>query len=91
MAYAVGFRKVQVYNSVPANTLTPVGSERGEYVLIEVTNATASTVNITLNDYPDQGHIGTAIPVPANTTRQIPVATYNFKADGVVTVVAYGM
>lgn len=91
MANAVGFRKVRVFSNVPASTLTTIGNESGEYLLVEVTNATNVPVNVTINDYPNQGHAGVSIPVLENSTRQIPMAVYNFQADGVVTVVAYGM
>lgn len=91
MANAVGFRKAAVYNNVPASTYTPVEREDGSYLLVEVTNATASVINFTLNAYPMQGNAGDTIPIPANSTRQIPMALYNFQADGVVSVVAYGM
>lgn len=63
----------------------------GNYVLIEVTNDTASDVDFTINDFREQGHIGDTIPVKAGTTRQIPMAVYNFVASNTVTVVAYGL
>jgi hypothetical protein len=89
MATPIGLRKVKAFINVPANT-EKIIDEHGNFGYIEVTNDTASAVDFLVNDYPEQGHQGTAIPIKANTTRPIPLTVYKFKATGVVTVVAYG-
>lgn len=91
MPSIAGFRTVAVFKDVPANTATPIGVESGTVQLVEVTNKTASDVDFLVNDYPQGGITGVAIPILAGTTRQIPLQLYKFKATGVVTVVAYGM
>ena len=91
MATPIGLRKVRVFTAVPANTEIVIDDYHGNYGYIEVTNATASAVDIVVNDNPAGGVQGVAIPVEANSTRPIPLVTYTFKATGVVTVVAYGM
>lgn len=91
MANSVGFRTVAVFKDVPASTEQVIGREQGNIVLAEVTNKTGVDIDFLVNDYPGQGSNGVSIPIPANSTRQIPLQLYKFKATGVVTVVAYGM
>lgn len=91
MATPMGLRTVSVFKDVPANTKTVFGREQGNVLYAEITNKTASDIDFTVNDYPEGGILGVAIPIPANQTRAIPMTLYNFKANGVVTVVAYGM
>jgi hypothetical protein len=80
-----GFRDYKVITG----TSGTFGNESGGFKYVEVTNDTAGTVNVSFNSYPDQGHNADAIPVKAGTTRNIPLAVYNFTATGSVTVVAY--
>lgn len=91
MATAIGFRTAQVVN-LTAGQSKDFGNLQGNVLMIEVTNDTAATVNVTINDFPEGGYTGKAvIPVKANTTRQIPMMTYRISADGACQVVAYGM
>lgn len=68
-------------------------SDSGEYLLVEVTNAGDSDTNFYPNVTLPNGQPNPAgsdpIPILAKSTRQIPMAVYNFKSDAVVTVVAY--
>ena len=89
MATPLGLRTVHVYTTV-AGEEKQAGNGRGSVLYTEVTNGTASEVKFTVNSFPEQGHNGVPIPIPPNTTRALPIQLYNFKADGVVTVVAYG-
>lgn len=91
MAVPIGFRQVKVFEAVPAGERITVDSLRGAFLYHEVTNDTASTVKLKVNHNPEGGHPGAVIPIKAGTTRAIPLALYTFEADGVVTVVSYGM
>lgn len=90
MGNNVGFRSNKVFENVPANQLTTIDNY-GAFLQVEVTNDTAGTVKFYPNQFEGQGHKGDGIPIKAGQTRIIPMAVYNFKADGVVTVVAYRM
>jgi hypothetical protein len=91
MATPLGLRTVAVFKDTPANVEVVLGREQGNILYAEVTNKTASEVDFLVNDFPEGGIMGVAIPIPANSTRAIPIQLYNFKPAGVVTVVAYGM
>jgi hypothetical protein len=92
MATPLGLRTVTVHKDVPANTEITFGRAQGNILYAEVTNKTASDIDFTVNHFPENvGTPAVAIPIPANTTRAIPMTLYRFKASGVVTVVAYGM
>lgn len=91
MATPVGLRTVTVFRDTVANVEVVMGREQGNILYAEVTNKTASDVDFLVNDFPEGGIPGVSIPIPANSTRAIPLQLYNFKPAGVVTVVAYGM
>lgn len=83
-----GFRLVKVLENVQSGELDRSGS----YTYLEVSNLTGATVYFRPNRDVQQGHVPPAqsIPIPANSTRVIPMIVYNFTATGDVTVVAYG-
>lgn len=89
MLLRLGFRKVRTFVDVPAGTVTEI-DKHGNFSLIEVTNDGDEPVEFHVNDFTHQGHSGDMIPIPAKTTRVIPLVVYNFHATGIVTVVAYG-
>lgn len=91
MATPLGLRTAVVFKDVPANTEKSFTTyQHGSILYAEVTNKTASAVDFIVNDNPEGGRAGVAIPIEANSTRAIPIQLYKFKATGVVTVVAYG-
>lgn len=92
MATPLGLRTVSVFRDVPAGTEIILGRGQGNILYAEVSNETASTIDFTVNDFPENmGVKAQAIPIYAGTTRALPIQLYKFKASGVVTVVAYGM
>lgn len=93
MASPIGFRQLKVFENVnvPANNPIVIDNLNGAYLYHEVTNDTAGTLYITVNDNPQGGHPGDKIPIKANTTRVIPMSIYTFSTSGVLTVVSYGM
>lgn len=83
-----GFRSVKVLLATTGDTL----SDHGDWIYAEVTNNGASDVTFSVNDYTSQGSVPSpGIPIKAGTTRNIPMAIYNFTATGPVDVVAYRM
>ena len=82
-----GFRSAVVFKNATEGVL----DDRGNFLMIEVTNDNDADTEIHLNEFEGQGHMGVSIPVKAKTTRQIPLAVYRFRADHPVTVVAYRM
>ena len=64
---------------------------RSPYKLVEFTNKTADPINVTINDFSGSngGKVNDTIPIPANSTRQVPMAVFCFKASAAVDVVAY--
>lgn len=91
MASILGFRKVQVYENVTPGEVYIPDDLRGAFLYSEVTNDTDAEVKFIVNDNPQGGHPGVGIPIPAKSTRAVPVSLYSFRTTGVVTVVAYGM
>lgn len=81
-----GFRKVKVFEAVEEAKV----DRQGSFGYLEVTNAGAATAYFTPNDNPEQGYKGIGIPIPAGTTRHIPMTVYHFTSTAPVTVVAYG-
>ena len=85
MAVYGGFRKVLVQEDVTEGRI----DFHGSYLLIEVTNKSASEVKF----YPNEAYAGQpsyGIPIEPNSTRAIPMAVYTYRATGEVTIVAYG-
>lgn len=83
-----GFRNYMTVNYTTPNqpvTLDPSGA----VVMVEVTNS--NTGSVTFYPNPDLPSLttGGGIPIPGNSTRQIPMRVYSFTATGNVTVVAY--
>jgi hypothetical protein len=87
MATPMNMRKVRVFT----DATEAIVDEHGNFGYVEVTNATGATVDFKVNDYPENGHKGVSIPIPAGTTRAIPLVVYKFTASSAVTVVAYGL
>jgi hypothetical protein len=88
MKGVAGCRSVLVLPAANAGTLGT------QYIYVEVTNDTASDIIFYPNDFGSQGHpaaglVSQGIPIKAGTTREIPMAVYNYTATGNVTVVAY--
>lgn len=86
MSMFAGFRSYKRIDYTTPNQVVEIG-KHGSYVFIEVT---AGNSDIDFFPNPDlPAEYGGGIPVKQNTTRQIPMTVYNFKASGNCTVIAY--
>lgn len=85
-----GFRSYMRIDYTTPNQVVTVDPS-GAFIYVEVTNpSTSSPVDFFPNtDLPFQP--GGGITIPANSTRQIPMTVYNFRATGNCTVIAYRM
>lgn len=88
MATPVGFRSYTILSDVTVGEL----DKHGACIYVEVTNDGTTDALFFPNSFPNQGHQNLhGIPVKAGTTRQIPLAVYNFKSTVPVTVIGYRM
>lgn len=92
MAVTYGFRKIKVFEAVPANTLIQVDEMFGVagFGYFDVINVNANAaLKLTVNTNVNGGQPGVSIPIPG-ATYNLPAYVTNFKANDVVTVIAYG-
>lgn len=90
MIALAGFRSHLVFKDV---TESSVADEQqllsGNYIYTEVTNTGEDTVEIFINDSAKRGRRTSGIPIRSGETRGIPLALYNFRSTGAITIVAY--